>query len=231
MPALIGTRALPPAGSTWSHPVLLMQCETSSPSHCWHQLQRVWSGCDLEVYLMWVATCIGNFGFMRAFEFTAIDSAPPIILMSEVAINSRSAPTAIRLRLHKSKTDPLGRGIKIFLGLFGTEVCPVAALLQYLAVRRLRDGHLFVWEDGRPLSRCTFVNHLRKGLQSAGFDMNNFSGHSLHFGAATLAVAARIPDHQIKTLRRWQAEAYQLYVRTPRDSLLGVARMIGGPVS
>ena len=195
-----------------------------------HQLRRVWSGSDFESHLMWAATCVGYFGFLRAGEFTAVDSAPPIILMSDVAINSRSAPTAFRLRLRRSKTDPLGRGVDIFLGVSGTEVCPVAALLQYLAVRPLGDGHLFVWEDGRPLSKSTFVNHLRRGLQSAGFDMTRFSGHSLRIGAATSAAAAGIPDHLIKTLGRWRSEAYQLYVRTPRDSLLGVARMIGGPV-
>ena len=64
-----------------------------------HQLRRVWSGSDFESHLMWAATCVGYFGFLRAGEFTAVDSAPPIILMSDVAINSRSAPTAFRLRL------------------------------------------------------------------------------------------------------------------------------------
>ena len=51
---------------------------------------------------------------MRAGEFTAVGTAPPGILLSEVAINSRSAPTAVRLRLHRAKTDPFGRGVEIF---------------------------------------------------------------------------------------------------------------------
>ena len=192
-----------------------------------HQLAGVWSGQDFQSRLMWAATCVGYFGFMRVGEFTAVDSSPPNIVMSEVAINSRSAPTAIRLRLHRAKTDPFGRGVEIFMGVSGTGVCPVSALLRYLAVRPLGDGHLFVWEDGRPLTRSAFVTALKQGLRSAGLDMNHFSGHSLRIGAATSAAAAGVPDHLIKILGRWQSEAYQLYIRTPRESLLGVARLIG----
>ena len=166
---------------------------------------------------------------MRVGEFTAVGLAPPSIIVSEVAINSRSAPTAVRLRLRRAKTDPFGRGIEIYLGVSGTAVCPVAALMRYLAVRPPGDGQLFVWENSRPLTRTTFVTHLRRGLQSAGLDMSQFSGHSLRIGAATSAAAAGVPDHLIKTLGRWRSEAYQLYIRTPRDSLLGVAPLIGTP--
>ncbi|XP_011407305.1 PREDICTED: uncharacterized protein LOC105314691 [Amphimedon queenslandica] len=195
-----------------------------------HQLVGVWSGQDFESRLIWAAICVGYFGFLRVGEFTATDLSPANILMSEVAINSRTSPTAIRLRLRKAKTDPFGRGVEIFLGVSGSGVCPVSALLSYLAIRPLGNGHLFIWEDGRPLTRTAFVTRLRRGLQSAGFDMSRYSGHSLRIGAATSAAAAGVPDHLIKILGRWQSEAYHLYVRTPRDSLLGVARLIGNTV-
>ena len=74
------------------------------------------------------------------------------------------------------------------------------------------------------------MTRLRRGLQAAGLEMSRFSGHSLRIGAATSAAAAGVPDHLIKMLGRWQSEAYQLYIRTPRESLLGVAQLIGGPV-
>ena len=175
-----------------------------------HRLVGVWSGDSFESRLMWAATCVGYFGFMRAGEFTAVGTAPPGILLSEVAINSRSAPTAVRLQLRRAKTDPFGRGVEIFLGASGTAVCLVSALMRYLAVRPPGDGQLLVWEDSRPLTRTTFVTHLRRGLQSAGLDMSQFSGHSLRIGAAS-------------------SEASHLYIRTPRDSLLGVAPLIGTP--
>ena len=149
----------------------------------------------------------------RVGEFTAVNSAPPNILMSELAISSRSASSAIRIWLRQAKSDPFGRGVEIFLGVSGTVVCPVTALLRYLAVRPIGEGHLFLWEDGRPFTRSAFVTCLRKGLQTAGLEMSWFSGHSLRIGAATSAAAAGVPDHLIKMLGRWQSEAY---VRTPR---------------
>ena len=109
-----------------------------------HRLAGVWSIQEFESYLMWAVTSVGYFGFMRVGEFTAVDSAPSNILMSEVAINSRSAPSAIRIRLRQAKTDPFGGGVEIFLGVSGTVVCPVTALLRYVAVRPIRKGHLFV---------------------------------------------------------------------------------------
>lgn len=65
-----------------------------------HQLAGVWSGQDFQSRLMWAATCVGYFGFMRVGEFTAVDSSPPNIVMSEVAINHLlpSASGSVELR-------------------------------------------------------------------------------------------------------------------------------------
>ena len=102
-----------------------------------HWLVEVWSGDDFESRQMLAATSVGYFGFMRAGKFTAVGMAPPSILLSEVAINSRLAPTAVHLRLRRAKTDPFCRGVEIFLD---TAVYPVTALMRYLAVHPPRDG-------------------------------------------------------------------------------------------
>ena len=117
----------------------------------------------------------------------------------------------------------------MYLGVSGMAVCPVTALMRYLAVCPPGDGQLFVCENSRPLTRTTFVTHLRRGLQSAGLDMSQFSCHSLQIGAATSAATVGVPDHLIKTLGRWRSKAYHLYIHIPRDSLLGVAPLIGTP--
>ena len=69
----------------------------------------------------------------------------------------------------------------------------------------------------------------QEGTQgAAGLETSRYSGHSLHIGAATSVAAAGVPDHLIKVLGCWRSEAFQLYIRTPPDTLLSVASMIGG---
>ena len=189
-----------------------------------HRLVGVWSGDNFESRLMLATTCVGYFTFIRARKFTAVGTASPGILLSEVAINSRLVPTVV---YDSSKTDPFGRGVEIFLGVSGNEVCPLTALMRYLAVNPPGDGQLFVWENRQPLTRTMFVTRFRRRLQSAGLDISQFSGHSLYIRAATSAAAAGVPDHIIKTYGRWCSEVYHLYICTPRESLLGVAPLIG----
>ena len=187
--------------------------DASLPPHYWCNNASATGG--MVGKQLWVSTVVGGYpcSVLRIHEGGGIHCgwyAPPSILVSEVAINSRSAPTAVRLRLRRTKTDPFGRGVEIYLGVPGTAVCPVTALMRYLAVRPSGDGQLFMWENSQRLTRTTFVTHLRRGLQSAGSDMSQFSGHSLRIGAATSVAAAGVPDHPIKTLGRWRSEAYHL---------------------
>ena len=191
-------------------------------------LKNVWSQGDFQSRLLWAATCVGFFGFLRVGEFTvASEQHHPCIVFEDVAVDSHTHPSIIRLRLRHAKMDPFGKGVDVYLGASGSAVCPVTALLGFLAVRPLVTGQLFVWQDGKALSRSAFVAQLRVALRSAGIDDAGFSGHSLRIGAATAAAAAGIPDHTIKMLGRWQSEAYHLYIRTPRETLAGYSRLLG----
>ena len=113
------------------------------------------------------------------------------------------------------------------MGHSGTNVCPVSALLAYLAVHPSRGQHLFVWEDGKTLVPVRVRTPAQEGTRGAGLETSQYSGHSLRIGAVTSAAAAGVPDHLIKVLGCWRSEAFQLYVRTPQDTLLSVASLIG----
>ena len=41
-----------------------------------------------------------------------------------------------------------------------------------------------------------------------------------------MAAQAGLPPHLIKMLGRWSSDAYQLYIRTPRETLAAVSRTI-----
>lgn len=81
-------------------------------------------------------------------------------------------------------------------------------------------------QDGSPLTRDAFVNAVKQALLSAGIDNSAYSGHSFRIGAATAAARAGIPAFLIKLLGRWESEAFQLYVQTPRETLASISKRI-----
>ena len=181
---------------------------------------------QFEATLLWAACCVGFFGFMRSGEFTSSHASPSAVLFKDLAVDSHTDTRMVRLFLSQAKNDPFKKGILIFLGKSGKAVCPVNALLGYVAVRPVAGGPLFIWEDMSPLSRDQFVHKVKAALQAANVNSESYSGHSFRIGAATTAAAAGVPADTIKMLGRWSSDAYQLYVRTPRESLAAVARCL-----
>ena len=133
------------------------------------------------------------------------------------------SPSVLAVTLKQSKTDPFRAGVRIFMGRTGNLLCPVAAVLAYLAILPPSPGPLFILRDGSYLTRDRLVTRLRAGLLQAGIDASRFTGHSFRIGAATTAAQAGIEDAVIKMLGRWESAAYQRYVRTPRDQLAAVS--------
>ncbi|CAI8044613.1 hypothetical protein GBAR_LOCUS24725, partial [Geodia barretti] len=128
----------------------------------------------------------------------------------DVAVDDREHPTLIRIHIKSSKTDPFRHGVDIYLGRTGKDLYPVGALLAFMAVRPARQGPLFVYTDGTPLTRDRLVETVHRTLQQAGY-----SGHSFRIGAATAVAHAGLEDSVVKMLGRWESSAYQRYIKTP----------------
>ena len=157
---------------------------------------------EFEAELLWAACCIAYFEFLRSGEFTVPDAtAIPAICAADVATDLHTSPSFMKIRLRKAKTDQLGNGVDIFLGTTGTPLCPVKAVLRYLAVCPKTGGALLVHADGSPLLRDQFVKMVKKCLRTANIDDSDYSGHSFRIGAATAAAAAGVPAHFIKMLK------------------------------
>ena len=189
-------------------------------------LKFVWSPLavsDPDYIMLWAACCLGFFGFMRAGEFTATsvgDFDPSTSLcISDMSVDDRENPSMVCVVLRQSKTDPFRKGISIYLGRTYADLCPVAAILAYIAVRPSITGPLFVFKDGSHLTREKLVCCVRQALSAAGMDTMGYSGHSFRIGAATTAALRGVEDSVIKMLGRWESSAYQRYLRTPRKSL------------
>ena len=154
--------------------------------------------------MLWAACCVGFFGFLQSGEFTApekekFDSAVHLSF-KDIAVDNATDPKVISVCIKKSKTDPFRQGVTIFLGRTDAVICPVAALLAYLARRGSGDGPLFRFENWQPMMRSRLVMEVRKALQEAGLQSEKCTGHSFRIGAATTEAACGVPADIIKTL-------------------------------
>ena len=189
----------------------------------------IWRSLDLclpDHLMFWAACSLGYFGFLYASEFTvpslACFSPSSHFGVQDIAVDSPSAPSCMRLKIKASKTDPFRKGAFIHIGLGWPPLCAVHSVLSYLAHRGDVPCPLFLFLNGQPLSRSLLSDWLRQILASANIP-GNFSSHSFHIGVATEAARNRVPGHLIQALGHWSSSAYQLYIRTPSESLAALS--------
>lgn len=182
---------------------------------------------DPSIVMLWAAAVLCFFGFFRSGEITvpSINSFDQAKHLSwgDVAVDSVEAPTLLRVKLNKSKTDQLRQGVEVYVGRTGCQLCPVAAVLAYMAIRGDQAGPFFKASDGRPLTKASFTKEVREVLQAIGLPYQNFAGHSFRIGAATAAARAGIEDSTIRMMGRWSSSAFLAYIRTPREHLASLS--------
>ena len=92
-----------------------------------------------DATMLWGAVCMCFFGFLRSGEVVVPSEAsfdPAVHLaQGDIRVNSLTFPRYLEVRIKASKTDPFRRGVTVFLGVSGADICPVAAVLSYMVVR------------------------------------------------------------------------------------------------
>ena len=195
------------------------------------KLHAVWSpnGHEHDTKLVWAASCLCFFAFLRVGEMTVPSdhSFDPAVHLGigDLALDHASSPSALHITIKRSKTDPFRHGVDLWVGKTGSDLCPVAAVLDYLKARGSRVGPLFVFADGRLLTRQRFIDRVRSALGAAGIDQSKYCSHNFRIGAAR-----GIEDCVIKTLGRWESLAYLRYVRLPREQLAGTSSQLAAPL-
>ena len=162
--------------------------------------------------MLWAAASACFFGFFRAGEIT-VPSVSAFDLTvhlawGDVSIDSGHPPSKIRVFLKRSKTDQFGRGVAVFLGATGDELCPVAAVVSFAALRGDAAGPFFCFQDGTPLTKSRFVARICEAMAQAGIPTENYSDHSFRIGAATTAAQAGLQDSTIQSPGRWSSTAF-----------------------
>ena len=127
-----------------------------------------------DFIMLWAACCTCFFGFLRSGVIT---------------VSSLKDYEVVRVHIKASKMDPFPKGVFVYLGKTGVDLCPVAAVSAYLAVRGRQKGPFFCFVSGFPLSRDALIRHVRVALRPSGVDVSLYLGHSFRIGAATTAAA------------------------------------------
>ena len=156
--------------------------------------------------MIWAASLTCFFGFLRSGEITvpSLSGYDPSVHLNynDISVDCPSNPCIIKVRIKASKIVPFRQGVDIYLSKTGHLLCPVSALLKYLAARGSQEGLLFKFKDNSLLTNSKFVARFRQLVQQAGFDSSVYSGHGFRIGAATTAAANGVEDSTIQTLRR-----------------------------
>jgi len=92
---------------------------------------------------------------------------------------------------------------------------PLTAFENHLKVNSPPiDGPLFAYKKDRthrPLTRQTFISHLKKAAKMAGHD--DVQGHGIRIGATLEYLLRGIPFDVMKVKGRWASDAFRLYLR------------------
>ena len=159
--------------------------------------------------LLWAAATLGFFGFLRAGEFTVVPNGDQVPLTPrDVQVDCRTNPTLLAVTLRSSKIDPFGAGHTLYVGCTHSRICPVRAVLAYMAIRPQVPGPLFVPGDGTLLNRGELVSEVRAAVTGDGTDLSCYTGHSFRIGSASFAARAGVPDSLIQTLGHRRSSAF-----------------------
>ncbi len=113
----------------------------------------------------------------------------------------------VKIILKKSKTDQFGEGMIKGLPYFSKEIyCPVVNLMNWLKISKIKNGPIFRrFAKGSTLTKNRLTDQsvvliIKNCLKLAGIENNNFSGHSLRSGFATVAAEAGADERSIMAM-------------------------------
>jgi site-specific recombinase XerD len=136
--------------------------------------------------------------------------------------------TSIQLHIKASKTDPFRAGVHITLHANNSPLCPIKAIRPFLRNHPSKTGPLFVWHDGRHLTRSGLATVLKRICPQG---TQNMSSHSFRIGAASTAAAAGHPRWLVQALGRWSSNCFRDYIRIPKTTLSQVSRSLATQTS
>ena len=113
----------------------------------------------------------------------------------------------VKITLKRSKTDQFGEGMVKGLPYFTNEkYCPITSLKNWIYLSKIKTGPIFRrFAKGSTLTRHRLTDQsvvliIKDCLRLAGIENQNFSGHSLRSGFATVAAESGADERSIMAM-------------------------------
>lgn len=177
-----------------------------------------------ETKLFRAAYLLAFFGFLRIGEFALSTGNGVHSILQVTDVQFQANYSKLLVLIKSSKTDQDRKGVSLVIDRIEGILCPVAGLIDYLAVRPKIKGPLFIHLGKNPLTRYQFSAILEKALHVLGVE-GHYRAHSFRIGAATLAFEAGCTQDLIMEAGRWKSRAYRTYIRCPIGQMLGTNKM------
>lgn len=141
-------------------------------------------------------------------------------------MDERSRQFAVKVHLHQSKYNQLGKGVNVVVGHTDIVCCTVAVVVSYISLSQGCPGAFFLFRDRTPLTKSWFVQQIRATPVSLDLLQDQYAVHSFWTGATTTVAMVGIEDSTIQGLRHWQSAEYLQYIQVPRDDLADTSRQL-----
>ena len=113
----------------------------------------------------------------------------------------------VKITLRRSKTDPFGEGLVKGIPYFANEkYCPVTSLKNWLNLSKIKTGPIFRrFSKGSILTNHRLTDQsvvliIKNSLKLSGVESENFAGHSLRSGFATVAAESGADERSIMAM-------------------------------
>jgi hypothetical protein len=190
--------------------------------------------------LVWLL--VSFFGFLRRSEAAALR-------LSDLEFDTTHSPPAVKVRVRKSKTDAMQRGVTICLAWTTASGFMIGDTLQLFVTMLLvakypldfplfmslgtANGGFLNLRTPMPLRADTMSGRLQGYLKTLSQqypgligDVKKYSAHSLRRGGATAAWLAGVPREVLAVHGRWRSDAVDVYLVADTSQKLLVTRPI-----
>ena len=107
---------------------------------------------------------------------------------ADTALDDPRKQSFLRITIKQSKTDQFRKGMDLYVGRMGTDLCPVAAVFSHLTHTGSVSGPLFVFKSGIYLTWKQFVDRVCGALGQIDIKQWKYCDHGFHIKAATKGI-------------------------------------------